>query len=97
MRRYTSIYEMMGGNPGNAPDLKTSSIRLPIVACLKRSLKKLDGLYNPEDYHITSIQRGMLSVDISPEKVFVLPYAEDTPDKAIPLMESELYRRVAAL
>ena len=97
MRRYTAIYEMMGGNPENAPDLKTSSIRLPIVACLKRSLKKLDGLYNPEDYHITSIQRGMLSVDISPEKVFVLPYAEDTPDKAIPLMESELYRRVAAL
>lgn len=93
-RRYAAIYEMMGGNPTTVPDLSSPEIRRPIVARLRRSLGRLDNLYNPEDYNVSSIDKGVLTVDISPDKVFVSSISDDKP---VPLVDSELYRRVISL
>lgn len=89
-RRYSAIYEMFGGDRDAAPDLGAPEIRRPIFSCLKRSLKGLQGLYNPEDYSITKGSDGVFSVHVEPELVFVHQLGSDEP---VPLRESELYRR----
>lgn len=88
--RYRAIYAMFGGVPDAAPDLSMPEIRRPIVSCLKRSLKNLSALYNPEDYNITKSKSGAISVDVEPELVFVEQLNSPTP---VPLLKSELYRR----
>lgn len=89
-RRYAEIYSMFGGDKKTAPDLSIPEIRRPIFSCLKRAIKNLPALYNPEDYNISKSADGSFSVHIEPELVFV--YQLDT-DEPVPLHESELYRR----
>ncbi|MDE6391885.1 MAG: hypothetical protein K2L59_01260 [Muribaculaceae bacterium] len=89
-RRYAVIYEMFGGNGETTPDLGVPEIRRPIFSCVRRSLKKLQGLYNPDDYNVTKRIDGSFSVEIEPELVFVYQHGSDEP---VPLKESELYRR----
>lgn len=91
--RYAIIYEMFGGDREAAPDLSVPEIRRPIFSCLRRSLKNLQGLYNPEDYSVTKNGDGSFSVDVEPELVYVYQTDSDTP---VPLLESEMYRRWAA-
>jgi hypothetical protein len=47
--RYSIIYSLFGGTADTAPDLSIPEIRRPIFSCLKRSLKNIPSLYNPED------------------------------------------------
>lgn len=89
-QRYSAIYEMFGGDKKDAPDLSVAEIRRPIIACLRRSIKNLPGLYNPEDYSVTKGADGSFSVHVEPELVFVHQLGSDEP---VPLKESELYRR----
>lgn len=89
-QRYSVIYEMFGGGKEGAPDLSVPEIRRPIFSCLKRSLKNLQGLYNPEDYSITKGADGSFSVHVEPELVFVHQLDSSEP---VPLMESEMYRK----
>ncbi|MDE5676064.1 MAG: hypothetical protein K2I44_12090, partial [Muribaculaceae bacterium] len=93
-QRYAAIYEMFGGNRDGAPDLSVPEIRRPIFSCLKRSIKSLQALYNPEDYNITKGADGSFSVHVEPEAVFVNQLDKDTP---VPLMESEMYEKWASL
>lgn len=89
-QRYSVIYEMFGGGREGAPDLSIPEIRRPILSCLKRSLKNLQGLYNPEDYNVTKDADGSFSVHVEPELVFVNQLDSNDP---VPLLESELYRK----
>lgn len=87
--RYRAIYEMFGGDGESAPDLGQPTIRRPIFACLRRSLKEIPSLYNPEDYTITKSREGVFSVHIDPGMVWVRE--PDSPDP-VPLKDSRLYR-----
>jgi hypothetical protein len=89
-QRYSAIYEMFGGEKKTAPDLSIPEIRRPIFSCLKRSLKNLQALYNPEDYNITKSGDGAFSVNVEPELVYVCQLNSDVP---VPLHESEMYRK----
>lgn len=89
-QRYSAIYEMFGGEKETAPDLSIPEIRRPIFSCLKRSLKNLQALYNPEDYNITKSGDGSFSVHVEPELVYVCQLNSDEP---VPLHESEMYRK----
>ena len=71
-----------------APDLSNSKIRGPIVACMKKSIQRLRGLYNQDDYNVTR-DNGVLSVHIDPELVFMESMDGKTQ---MSLLESELYR-----
>lgn len=93
-QRYSAIYEMFGGQKEAAPDLSVPEIRRPIFSCLKRSLKNLPALYNPEDYSITKSEDGSFSVHVEPELVFVYQLDCDEP---VPLHESEMYRKWSKL
>lgn len=86
--KYRAIYSLFGGDHEIAPDLSMPEIRRPIVSCLKRSLKQLSSLYNPEDYNITKDRSGVLSVHVEPELVFVKEHEGSEP---VPLLESKLY------
>lgn len=88
--KYQALYSMFGGDREGAPDLGQPEIRRPIVACLRRSLKQLSALYNPEDYNVTKDKGGILSVHIEPELVYVRELDSPTP---VPLLESKLYTR----
>lgn len=92
--RYAAIYEMFGGDRETAPDLSTPEIRRPIFSCLRRSLRSLPGLYNPEDYNITKSTSGVFSVHVEPELVFVQQLGSDEP---VPLLDSDLYRKCTSL
>ena len=81
---------MFGGGREGAPDLSVPEIRRPIFSCLKRSLKNLQGLYNPEDYNITKGADGFFSVHVEPELVYVNQLDSNEP---VPLKESEMYRK----
>ncbi len=94
MKRFSAIYEMLGGDSHAAPDLSTPEIRRPIIACLRRSLRNLQALYNPDDYTITKNPDDSHSVHIEPELVHVVQSGSDNP---VPLLESELYRRISML
>lgn len=89
-QRYSAIYEMFGGEKETAPDLSIPEIRRPIFSCLKRSLKNLQALYNPEDYNITKSGDGAFSVNVEPELVYVCQLNSEDP---VPLYESEMYRK----
>ncbi|MDE5929599.1 MAG: hypothetical protein K2H03_03865 [Muribaculaceae bacterium] len=89
-QRYTAIYEMFGGDKEIVPDLSIPEIRRPIFSCLKRSIRNLPALYNPDDYNISKDADGSFSVNIEPELVFVHQLGSDNP---VPLVESEMYRR----
>lgn len=88
--RYAEIYAMFGGDRAGAPDLGVPEIRRPIISCLKRSIANLKALYNPEDYNISKEGKGVFSVHIEPEIVYVEGLNGDGP---IPLLQSELYKR----
>lgn len=89
-QRFSAIYEMFGGGKGSAPDLSVPEIRRPIIACLRKSLRNLQGLYNPADYNISKGADGLFSVHIEPELVFVHEFTSTHP---VPLKESEMYRQ----
>ena len=89
-QRYSAIYEMFGGEKKTAPDLSIPEIRRPIFSCLKRSLKNLQALYNPEDYNITKSGDGAFSVNVEPELVYVCQLNSNEP---VPLHESEMFRK----
>lgn len=89
-QRYSAIYEMFGGEKETAPDLSVPEIRRPIFSCLKRSIKNLQALYNPEDYNITKSGDGAFSVNVEPELIYVCQLDSDEP---VPLHESEMFRR----
>lgn len=81
---------MFGGETESVPDLTIPEIRRPIFSCLKRSLRNLPSLYNPEDYNITKNSDGSFAVHIEPDLVFVKQLNNDEP---VPLHESEMYLR----
>lgn len=85
---------MFGGEKETAPDLSVPEIRRPIFSCLKRSIKNLQALYNPEDYNITKSGDGAFSVNVEPELVYVCQLDSDEP---VPLRESEMYRKWASI
>lgn len=89
--RFAEIYGMFGGDKNNAPDLSVPEIRRPIFSCLKRSLSKLPGLYNPEDYNISKSREGVFAVHIEPVLVYVSELKNDEP---VALDKSELYSRI---
>ena len=93
-QRYSTIYAMFGGDKETAPDLSVPEIRRPILSCLKRSIKNLQALYNPEDYNIIKSDDGSFSVNVEPELVYVCQLDRDEP---IPLHESEMYRKWARI
>ena len=93
-KRYAAIYEMFGGSKEDAPDLSVPEIRRPIVGCLRRSLKNLQGLYNPEDYSITKGADGAFSVHVEPELVYVHQFGSSEP---VPLLESEMYHKLSQI
>lgn len=88
--RYRAIYSMFGGEGDTAPDLGEPTIRRPIFACLKRSLKNLPGLYNPEDYNVSKNRDGVFSVHVDPNLIYVKELDSDDP---APLKSSRLYQR----
>jgi len=87
--RYRAIYSMFGGEGDAAPDLGEPTIRRPIFACLKRSLKNLPSLYNPEDYNVTKNRDGVFSVNIDNDLVFVNELESNEP---VPLKDSKMFQ-----
>ena len=87
--RYEIIYELFGGDRGGAPDLTQPVIRRPIMACIRRSIRNLDALYNPEDYNVTKDADGSFAVHVEPALIFVAPLKGETP---VPLHASTLYK-----
>lgn len=88
--RYRAIYSMFGGEGEAAPDLGEPTIRRPIFACLKRSLKNLPSLYNPEDYNVTKNRDGVFSVNVDNNLIFVRELDSEEP---VPLKDSKMYQR----
>ena len=87
--RYAAIYEMFGGARGTAPDLKQPEIRRPIIACIRRSIERLDALYNRQDYSVTKDAAGSFAVHVEPQLVYVAPLKGETP---VALHSSPLYK-----
>lgn len=87
--RYSIIYSLFGGTADTAPDLSIPEIRRPIFSCLKRSLKNIPSLYNPEDYNLTKNRDGVFSVNIDDNMVLVTELDSAEP---IPLTNSKLFK-----
>ena len=87
--RYSAIYSLFGGAAETAPDLRIPEIRRPIFSCLRRSLKNIPSLYNPEDYNIMKNRDGVFSVNIDENMVCVTELNSDEP---VPLSESTLFK-----
>ncbi|MDE5807679.1 MAG: hypothetical protein K2H76_06130 [Muribaculaceae bacterium] len=87
--QFTLLYEIFGGNPEEAPDI--SEQRLQIIAHIRKLIKKLDALYNKDDYSISSTNRSIYAVHLEQDKVWVVEPDSETP---VALVHSKLYRRV---
>ncbi len=88
--RYAAIYELFGGEKDGAPDLTQPEIRRPIMACIRRSIRHLDALYNAEDYNVTKDADGSFAVHVEPQLIFVAPVKGSAP---VPLSASEIYKK----
>lgn len=86
--RYAAIYELFGGSKETAPDLTQPEIRRPIMACIRRSIGRLDALYNLEDYTVTKDAEGSFAVHVEPQLLFVA----SLDGGEVPLHDSDLYR-----
>lgn len=93
-QRYNIIYSMFGGERNGAPDLSVPEIRRPILSCLKRSLKGVEALYNPQDYTVIKNPDGVFSVHVEPELVYVSQLDNTAP---VPLLESDMYALVTGV
>ncbi|MDE5869322.1 MAG: hypothetical protein K2H18_03735, partial [Muribaculaceae bacterium] len=87
-KRYAMIYEAFGGNGDETPDL--FSARSVFRSNINSAINALSGLYNPEDYCVSST-RTNYTVHLEPEKVFILE-REGSERKEVALTESNLYR-----
>ncbi|MDE5813981.1 MAG: hypothetical protein K2H72_06830 [Muribaculaceae bacterium] len=87
--RYAAIYELFGGEKSAAPDLTQPEIRRPIIACIRRSIRNLDALYNAEDYNISRDAEGSFAVHVEPSLIFVASLKDSAP---VALNSSPLYR-----
>lgn len=92
--KYSLIYGLFGGDGNLAPDLSIPEIRRPIIACLRRSLKNLPGLYNADDYNVTKNPEGAFSVNIESKILFIHQLDTEEP---IELMKSELYKKYSKI
>lgn len=88
--KYCTIYSMFGGESESAPDLSIPEIRRPIFSCLKRSLRSIPSLYNPEDYNVTKNRDGIFSVNVDDNMVFVTELDSSEP---VQLRDSKLFKR----
>lgn len=93
-KRYAIIYEMFGGQKETAPDLRIPEIRRPIISCLKRAIRNLQGLYNAEDYNITKSNDGLISVNIEPELIYVNQLTDKNP---VRLKDSQMFRKCSEI
>lgn len=93
-RRYALAYELFGGEPEKAPDLREPKIRRPIFACLRKVLKELPSLYNPDDYNVESDADGTFRVSVEPELVKITSISDSSP---MQLSLSEFRRRIMAI
>jgi hypothetical protein len=92
-KKYQMIYGSFGGDV--APDLSQAEIRRPIVSCLKRSLKDLDGLlYNLSDYLIDKNEFGNLTVNLEENLLYMYDVQAGS---MVHLFDSELYRKIKQL
>jgi hypothetical protein len=93
--KYEEIYRMFGGEEGKAPDLAVPEIRLPMISLLKRQLKKLDGvLFHVDDYTIRRNIYGNYALSLP---AALCHCREGADGAAVPMAESEAWRRIAAL
>ncbi|MDE5886805.1 MAG: hypothetical protein K2H46_04370 [Muribaculaceae bacterium] len=92
-KRFEVIYQMMGGER-TAPDLSKTNNRSPMLTHLNGCLKKLPGLYNPQDYVISQGEKGHYFVHLPSDYVQITPMLSDLPE---PLLDSELYKRVMSI
>lgn len=90
--QYKLVYGMFGGE--KAPDMGQAEIRRPMISRIKKSLCALSGcLYNPNDYMIMKDSYGNFKVGIDANIVLV----KEIDKGYVPLIESELYRKVILL
>ena len=64
-KKYSYIYSMLGGESEKAPKIENSSIRMPIMACIKKSINGLSSkLYQVQNYLVTKGENGQLYVPL---------------------------------
>lgn len=86
-KKYARIYEALGGTR-QIPDITKDTIRRPLITNIKNNISSLQGLYNPDDYNISSPHKSVYRVDIEPALIYV-----KESDGEHPLLESRLYRK----
>lgn len=65
--KYRLIYQKFGGEPENTPDISIPEIRLPMIALIKKQLKKHEEvLFHVDDYMIQRNMFGNYCVNIHP-------------------------------
>ena len=90
-KRYSEIYKNFLGAERDPADISQRTTRSPLIARLRASVKLLKGLYNPKDYTIAEADKHLF-IHIDPSMVFV-----GTKKESIPLLESDIYRRIKGL
>lgn len=94
-RKYALIYRKFGGESDNAPDLGVSEIRLPMIALIKRQIRKLgEVLHNIDDYTIQRNIYGNYGLGI-PSSLCCCCGADPTDIKL--LTESDEWIKISAL
>ncbi len=92
--RYQAVYEAFGGEKDAAPDLQNGRNRSPILSNIRKAIRNLEGLYNPDDYNVTDSRDGRYAVNVEPEIVYVVELNSDEP---VPLTRSALYNKVMSI
>lgn len=93
--KYRALYVIFGGEEDGAPNITVQEIRLPMVSLLRKQIMKLSGIVtNVEDYTIMRNEFGNYSVGLSPDMCYCDCAGSDG---LVPLAESPLAKRIAAL
>ena len=68
--KYSSIYELFGGDRMAAPQLDQADIRRPMLSCIKKSVLQMsDFLHNVDDYLIERDASGVYNVHLAQELI----------------------------
>lgn len=86
--KYSSIYELFGGDRMATPQLDQADIRRPMLSCIKKSVLQMsEFLHNVDDYLIERDVRGVYNVHLAQELIFT----EDLNRQPESIFKSEIF------
>ncbi len=94
-RKYARIYAAFGGDENKAPDISKAEIRLPMIAGMKKAIRRhREKIYDAERFLVSRDQNGIYALTAHPDMFLCKDFKNP---QAISCIESSLFRELSEI